>query len=103
MRYFVVEYLKKPDGKYDEQATVERTIRKKQLTRAMVILDYKDRKIIKLRADLGAGPRDFDRISNFYKQNYGKVIEPLEKGFTLLDEVSKELKDGLEEVDTDGC
>lgn len=99
MRYFVVEYLQQPDGKYNEKASVESRIRDKQMTRAMVILDYKERKIIKLRADLAAGPRDFDRVSNFYKQNYRKVIESLENGFALMEEISNE----LEQVNTDGC
>lgn len=99
MRYLVVEYLQQPDGKYNEKATVETHIRDKHLNRAMVILDYKERKIVKLRADLSAGPRDFDRVSNFYKKNYSNAIEMLEKSFALLEEVTSE----LEKVNTDGC
>jgi hypothetical protein len=99
MRYLVIEYLQQPDGKYNEKITIEPRLKDKHMTRAMVILDYKERKIVKLRADLAAGPRDFDRVSNFYKQNYRKVIETLEAGYALLDEVTSE----LEKVNTDGC
>jgi hypothetical protein len=86
MRYFVVEYYQRPDGKYDEKAMLEERIKPKTLQRAMVILDYQDRKIVKLRADLAAGPRDFDRISTFFKNNrYGEVIGKLEEKYQLLD------------------
>lgn len=99
MRYFVVEYLQQKDGKYNERASVQKQIKPNMMQRAMVILDFKDRKIVKLRAETGVGERNFDRISEFYKGNgYDKVIGQIEAGYEIIKEVEE-----LAKENSDGC
>jgi len=95
MRYFIVTYHQTPAGKYNETIKVDKKIRKKDLNSASVIIDYKDRKIVKSRfeGELGDGDRkDFDTINNFYKTHYPDVISQLEAKYIVLDEIVEGVK-----------
>lgn len=78
MRYLIVRYLKKPNGQMDELVAVSKKIKLSDAACAAVILDYKLRRVEKAHLDGTSVPRDFERISGFYRQHYPSVIKQLE-------------------------
>lgn len=78
MRYLIVRYLKKPNGQMDELVAVSKKIKLSDAACAAVILDYKLRRVEKAHLDGNTVPRDFERISAFYRQHYPSVIKQLE-------------------------
>lgn len=87
MRYFLASYYQKPGGKYNESVKVDTKVRIKDLQAASVIIDYKERKIVKssFRGELGADKsHDFNTINNFYKQHYSSLISQLEAKYEVL-------------------
>ena len=85
MRYLIINYYKKPDGKVDEATTVAKRVKMRDLQSAAVILDFKECKVIKASMDGTVLPRDFDRIVSFYHKYYPKIIERLfnENGYEI--------------------
>jgi len=82
MRYFVVTYIQKPDGQYDEQVQVlERNLTNKVNITANVILDFKEKKVVKARL-AEAIDRDWNLLRNYFHQVYPQVIEQLELGWS---------------------
>ena len=78
MRYFIVRYLRQPNGQMDELVAVSKKIKLTDVSCAAVILDYKLRRVEKAHLDGTTVPRDFERISGFYAQHYPSIIKQLE-------------------------
>jgi hypothetical protein len=85
MRYFIVKYFRKANGKVDEATAVSKRIKTSDLQSAAVILDFKECKVVKASMDGTVLPRDFNRIASFYHQHYPNVIERLfrENGYEV--------------------
>ena len=64
-RYMIVTYIQKSNGKWDEVTEFKRHYRTKHIQSAKVILDLKDKKIIKNGLNPQAG---FDDMLEFYKR-----------------------------------
>jgi hypothetical protein len=79
MRYFLVSYYKKPTGQMDEVVTVSRHVRNNDLSSCGVILDFRDRKVLKCSVNGQPGSRDFTTVRDYYNQHYANVIERLER------------------------
>ena len=47
MRYLVLTYYTKPDGKVDEAMSVTKSLKTRDLQMANVILDFRDLKVVK--------------------------------------------------------
>ena len=89
MRYFLATYYKKPNGKFNEAVKLDTKVRMKDLQAASVIIDYKERKIVKSNFEEELGPdthHDFDTINKFYKEHYPQVISQLEAKYEVLEE-----------------
>lgn len=95
MRYFIVKYYQKPDGKYNEVVKVDDKLRNKDQVEAQVIIDYKDQKIVKCRFNGELPDNKFETINNFYKGHYPDIIKSLEAKFQALEEIKEEI---MEEV-----
>lgn len=78
MRYFLVTYVTKPDGKMDETVSVSPRCKPRDLSECSVILDFKDRAVLKSSLQGTTVPRDWQLIRNYYHQHYAKVIDQLE-------------------------
>ena len=85
MRYFIVTYYHKANGKVDESTTVSTRVRPKDLQSASVILDFKTCSVLKSSMGGVVVPKDFQRIASFYHQHYPNVIERLfrENGYEV--------------------
>jgi hypothetical protein len=86
MRYLLLTYVKKPNGKIDEQIEVSRNLRRHDLQTANVILDFKQLKVLKCSMGGDQVPRDWDRIVGYYHQHYASTIERLfnENGYEIV-------------------
>lgn len=86
MRYLLLTYYTKPDGRIDEQMTVAKRIKQNDLLMSSVILDFKDLKVIKCSLNGTQVPKDWDRIISFYHQHYATVIERMfkENGYEIV-------------------
>lgn len=92
MRYFLASYYKKPTGKINEAIKLDTKVRTRDLQTASVIIDYKERKIVKSNFAEELGPdnqHDFDTINNFYKGHYPREIAQLEAKYEVLDAAMK--------------
>ena len=78
MRYFVVKYIKKPNGKLDEIVSAAKTLRMNDYQTAAVVLDFKTQTVIMSTLDGVTVPKDWWKIRDFYHQHYKTLIEDLE-------------------------
>ena len=86
MRYLLLTYVTKPNGKIDEQMEVSRRVKTSDLQTANVILDFKKLEVVKASMGGTVVPRDWDRIVSYYHQHYATTIERLfkENGYEIV-------------------
>ena len=83
MRYLIVTYMQRAarrgrEPQQDEVVAVSRRVRPNDLATASVILDFRDRRVVKASLGDQAAPRDFDRIRDYYHQHYTDLVQELE-------------------------
>lgn len=78
MRYFIITYLRKPNGQIDEQCEVTKKVKERDLTTANVILDFKEKKVQKCMIEGQVITMDWDNAYEYYKRVYPAIIERLE-------------------------
>jgi hypothetical protein len=85
MRYLILTYYKKPDGKIEEAMEVATKLRNRDIRCANVILDFKELKVEKASMGGVNVPRDFNRIVEYYMQHYENIIKRLfnENGYEI--------------------
>lgn len=85
MRYLILTYYKKPDGRIDEAMQVSRNLKSRDIQTANVILDFKKLEVVKATMGGVTVPRDFNRIVEYYMQHYENVIKRLfqENGYEV--------------------
>ena len=64
MRYLVLTYYRKPDGKIDEQMSLAKRIRPNDAATANVILDFKKLEVVKASMGGVNVPRDLIALYN---------------------------------------
>ena len=79
MRYMMLTYIRKPDGKIDEQVQVSTKIKERDITTCNVILDFKEKVVEKASIDGTSIPRNWETIVEYYREHYADLIEDLEK------------------------
>jgi hypothetical protein len=86
MRYLLLTYYKKSDGKIDESMTVSKRVKPSDLQTASVILDFKKLEVVKASMGGVAVPRNWERIVGYYHQHYASTIERLlkENGYEIV-------------------
>ena len=77
MRYLLLTYYTKPDGKIDEVMAVARNLKKRDIQTCNVILDFRTLSVVKCSMAGTTVPNDFDRIAGYYHQHYAATIERL--------------------------
>lgn len=77
MRYLILTYYRKPDGRIDEVMSIARRLRDKDYQTASVILDFRDRKVVMASVSGTTIPKDWDRIVSYYHQHYKTAIDEL--------------------------
>jgi len=86
MRYLILTYYKKPDGRIDESMAVSRNLKNRDLQCANVILDFKQLAVVKASMGGVQVPKDFNRIVEYYMQHYENIIKRLfaENGYEIV-------------------
>jgi len=77
MRYLLLTYYTKPNGKIDEAMTIATKIKTRDYQTVNVILDFKELKVVKAAMNNVTLPKDWDRIVSYYYQHYSATIERL--------------------------
>jgi hypothetical protein len=77
MRYLLLTYYYKADGKIDEGMTVTKNLKTRDWQTVNVILDFKEQKVLKASTGDQAIPKDWDRIVSYYYPFYTHIIERL--------------------------
>jgi hypothetical protein len=97
MRYLILTYYTKADGKIDEAMTLARNLKTRDLQIGSVILDFKKLQVVKAQLNGVNVPKDFNRIVEYYMQHYKSTIERLfrENGYEIdyKEKSSKEVND----------
>ena len=86
MRYLLLTYYTKADGKIDESMAVSKNIKQRDIQTCNIILDFKKLEVVKASMGGSAVPRDFNRIVEYYHQHYASTIERLfaENGYEIV-------------------
>ena len=94
MRYLIITYYQKANGQIDETTAVARNLKMRDHQTASVILDFKKLKVVKANLNGESVPKDFNRIVEYYMQQYKSTIERLfkENGYEI-DYKVKELEE----------
>jgi hypothetical protein len=77
MRYFIVRYLRRPQGGIDEETAVARRLRPKDIETAAVILDFKTQQVLQAHLDGRSIERDWPRIHDYYHKHYAEIFRQL--------------------------
>ena len=78
MKYFIITYLKKPNGQFDENVAVSANIKTKDLATANVILNFAKKEVVKCTME-GTVVKEWQRVRDFYYQYYPEYFNELEK------------------------
>lgn len=86
MRYLILTYYRKPNGKIDESMAVSKNIKPRDIQTANVILDFKNLQVVKCTVDGVTAEKNWDRIVTYYNQFYENIIERLfrENGYEVI-------------------
>jgi uncharacterized membrane protein YgaE (UPF0421/DUF939 family) len=79
MRYFLVTYVLKPDGKIDEQVEITKNLKEKDITTCNIILDFKEKNVQKNVIQGQSMNLKWDALIEYYKNVYPDQIAELEK------------------------
>jgi hypothetical protein len=77
MRYFLITFLQKSDGKIDETTAVSRNLKTRDIQTCNVILDFKKLQVVKAHMNGVTVPKDFNKIVEYYIQHYENIIDRL--------------------------
>ena len=77
MRYLLLTYITKPNGKIDELMTIATKIKRKDWQTANVILDFKEQKVLICSVGGITANKDWNTIVGYYYQHYAATIERL--------------------------
>lgn len=85
MRYLIINYYHKANGKIDESLTISKRIKTKDWQTASVILDFKELSVLKCFINGVVCPKDWDTVVAFYYKHYAATIERLfkENGYEI--------------------
>ena len=90
MRYFIVKYIRRPNGKLDEMVSASKKLKTNDLQTAAVVLDFGTQQVVLATLDGITVPKDWWKIRDFYYRHYKKLIEDLEAfhGLKIVDDKS---------------
>lgn len=77
MRYLLLTYVTKPNGKIDEMMTIATKVKRRDWQTANVIMDFSEQKILQCSVGGITAKKDWDTIVSYYYQHYAHTIERL--------------------------
>jgi hypothetical protein len=79
MRYFLVTYVTKPDGRIDEQIEISKNLKERDIATCNIILDFELKAVKKNVVQGQALNLKWEMLIEYYKKVYPDHIEELEK------------------------
>jgi hypothetical protein len=79
MRYLNITYLRQPGGQIDEQVGFTKSLKQNDIQTCNVIMDYRDRKVVKCVIEGKVVPTTFEGLDGYYRDVYPSLIEQLER------------------------
>lgn len=79
MRYLNITYLRQPGGQIDEQVAYTKNLKTNDIQTCNVIMDYKERKVVKCVIEGKIVPTTFENLDAYYKDVYPSLIENMER------------------------
>jgi hypothetical protein len=98
MRYFLVSYLRKPNGQMDEQVAVAKNLKRSDYQTTSVILDFKLKSVVQANMQATAIPKEWEHIRDFYYKYYKNYIDGLEKRWSPPSTVIETSPDTVQEL-----
>jgi hypothetical protein len=85
MRYLLITYYLKPNGKIDETTAISKNLKIRDIQTCSVILDFKKLEVVKAQMNGVSVPKDFNKIVEYYIQHYENIIKRLfaENGYEV--------------------
>lgn len=83
MRYVLITFFKKPGGQIDEQIGFSKRLKSSDEQTCNVIMDYKDRRVVKCVIDGKVLDTTFETMHEYYKRIYPALIEQMELANTV--------------------
>lgn len=77
MRYLLLTYYTKPDGKIDEAMAVTTKIKTRDWQTVNVILDFKELKVLKCSVNGVNATKNWNTVVSTYYKHYSAIIERL--------------------------
>lgn len=78
MKYLTITYAQKPNGQWDESVSVCKNLKPRDYSTANVIMDFRNREIVKCSMSHTTLPKDWQKIRDFYHGVYPQYIDQLE-------------------------
>lgn len=78
MRFLIINFFRKKNGRIDEVVRTAKTIEQTDIETANVVVDYVDKKVVKCIIDGLPVNTGFPELNEYYKKIYPTVIENLE-------------------------
>ena len=79
MRYLMITFLRQPGGQINEEVKAAKRVRNSDSASCNIIVDYGTKQIVKCVVEGKVHDTDFDKMNQYYKKIYPKLIEQLEK------------------------
>jgi hypothetical protein len=79
MRYFLITFVRKVTGQIEEQVQLVEDLVESEISIANIILDFKEKKVIRSDFDGRPVPTNYDVIVDHYRDIYPQYIEQLEQ------------------------
>ena len=77
MRYLLLTYYTKPNGKIDEVMAIATRVRTRDWQMSNVILDFKEQKVLLCSVGGITSNKDWDTIVSYYYKHYPATVERL--------------------------
>jgi hypothetical protein len=77
MRYFIIKYLQRANGQYDEVSEITKKLRLSHRQSAGVILDFKNLQVLQAYVNGVSAPRDWDIMMQTYMPHYRQQFKML--------------------------
>ena len=90
MRYFLIQFLRKPNGQIDEQVFMSRKVRPSDLSTCNVIMDFADKSILKCIIEGKKLDTSWDSMYTYYKKVYPGLFAQLEQQVKLNEQIEEE-------------
>lgn len=79
MRYLMITFLRQPGGQINEEVRAAKRVRTSDTASCNIIIDYGTQKVVKCVIEGKLHNTDFEKMNQYYKKIYPKLIEQLEK------------------------